>query len=62
MPLASTGPPPRRSKTSASSARKEVFYVIKARLFHLSVVACLVLFVLVSAAQLMPDSMFDGAD
>jgi hypothetical protein len=39
-----------------------VLYVIKARLFHLSVVACLVLFVLVSAAQLLPDSMFDGAD
>jgi hypothetical protein len=36
--------------------------VIKARLFHLSVVACLGLFVLVSALSLVPDNMFDGAD
>jgi hypothetical protein len=34
----------------------------KARLFHLSVVACLVFFALVSALQLLPDNMFDGAD
>lgn len=36
--------------------------MIKARLFHLSVVACLVVFALVSALSYMPDSMFDGAD
>jgi hypothetical protein len=36
--------------------------VTKARLFHLSVVACLVVFALVSALSYMPDSMFDGAD
>jgi hypothetical protein len=35
---------------------------MKARLFHLSVVACLFAFVLVTALQLLPDSMFDGAD
>jgi hypothetical protein len=34
----------------------------KARLFHLSVVACLVVFAMVSALQLLPDNMFDGAD
>jgi hypothetical protein len=36
--------------------------VTKARLFHLSVVACLIVFALLSAIQLLPDSMFDGAD
>lgn len=36
--------------------------VTKARLFHLSVVACLVVFALVSALQCLPDNMFDGAD
>ena len=34
----------------------------KARLFHLSVVACLIVFALVSALQYVPASMFDGAD
>jgi hypothetical protein len=36
--------------------------VTKARLFHLSVVACLVVFAMVSALQCLPDNMFDGAD
>jgi hypothetical protein len=36
--------------------------VTKARLFHLSVVACLIVFALLPAFQLLPDSMFDGAD
>jgi hypothetical protein len=36
--------------------------VTKARLFHLSVVACLIVFALVSAMSLVPDAMFDGAD
>jgi hypothetical protein len=36
--------------------------VTKARLFHLSVVACLLVFALVSALQFLPDNMFDGAD
>jgi hypothetical protein len=39
-----------------------VTHVTKARLFHLSVVACLVLFAMVSALSLVPDNMFDGAD
>ena len=34
----------------------------KARLFHLSVVACLIAFALVSAISCLPDAMFDGAD
>ena len=34
----------------------------KARLFHLSVVACLIVFALLSAVQMWPGSMFDGAD
>jgi hypothetical protein len=37
-------------------------HMTKARLFHLSVVACLIVNALLSAAQLLPDSMFDGAD
>jgi hypothetical protein len=36
--------------------------VTKARLFHLSVVACLIIFALLSAIQYLPASMFDGAD
>jgi hypothetical protein len=36
--------------------------VTKARLFHLSVVACLIVFALVSAMSFFPDAMFDGAD
>jgi hypothetical protein len=36
--------------------------VTKARLFHLSVVACLIVFALVTAVQYTPLSMFDGAD
>jgi hypothetical protein len=36
--------------------------VTKARLFHLSVVACLIVFALLLAVQCVPDSMFDGAD
>jgi hypothetical protein len=36
--------------------------VIKARLFHLAVVCCLVAFVLVAALQMLPDGMYDGAD
>jgi hypothetical protein len=36
--------------------------VTKARLFHLSVVACLFVFALVTALSYLPDSMFDGAD
>jgi hypothetical protein len=35
---------------------------MKARLFHLSVVACLIVFALSSALSYLPDSMFDGAD
>jgi hypothetical protein len=34
----------------------------KARLFHLSVVACLIVFALLSAISLLPDTMWDGAD
>jgi hypothetical protein len=34
----------------------------KARLFHLSVVACLIVFALVTAISFVPDAMFDGAD
>jgi hypothetical protein len=34
----------------------------KARLFHLSVVACLIVFALVTAMSFVPDAMFDGAD
>ncbi len=34
----------------------------KARLFHLSVVACLIVLALVSAMSFVPDAMFDGAD
>ena len=34
----------------------------KARLFHLSVVACLIVFAVLSALQTVPDNMFDGAD
>ena len=47
---------------SASKPRKGGAQVTKARLFHLSVVACLIVFALVSAIQYLPDSMFDGAD
>jgi hypothetical protein len=36
--------------------------VTKARLFHLSVVACLIVFALLTAIQYSPASMFDGAD
>jgi hypothetical protein len=36
--------------------------VLKARLFHLSVVACLLVFTLVQAMSFVPDSMWDGAD
>jgi hypothetical protein len=36
--------------------------VTKARLFHLSVVACLIVFALVTALSFVPASMFDGAD
>jgi hypothetical protein len=37
-------------------------HVTKARLFHLSVVACLIVFALLSAVQFLPDTMWDGAD
>jgi hypothetical protein len=47
---------------SASRPQKGGAQVTKARLFHLSVVACLIVFALVSAIQYLPDSMFDGAD
>lgn len=47
---------------SASSATKGGAHVMKARLFHLSVVACLIVFALTSAMSFLPDSMFDGAD
>jgi hypothetical protein len=36
--------------------------VLKARLFHLSIVCCLILFALVTALQMLPDGMYDGAD
>ena len=35
---------------------------MKARLFHLSVVASLLVFALVTALSYAPASMFDGAD
>jgi hypothetical protein len=47
---------------SASSRPKGGVQVMKARLFHLSVVACLIVFALSSALSYLPDSMFDGAD
>jgi hypothetical protein len=36
--------------------------VSKASLYHLAVVACLILAVVLAFAQLVPDSNFDGAD
>jgi hypothetical protein len=47
---------------SASRPQKGGVQVTKARLFHLSVVACLIVFALMSAMSYLPDSMFDGAD
>jgi hypothetical protein len=34
----------------------------KARLFHLAVVGCLIVFALVAAFSLLPDGMYDGPD
>lgn len=34
----------------------------KARLFHLAVVGCLVLFALIAALQLLPNGFYDGPD
>ncbi len=36
--------------------------VTKARLFHLAVRTCILMFALLSVASILPDSMFDGAD
>jgi hypothetical protein len=36
--------------------------VTKARLFHLAVVGCLIAFALITALQMLPDGMYDGAD
>jgi hypothetical protein len=36
--------------------------VSKARLYHLAVVACLIVFVIIAAAEVVPFGAFDGAD
>jgi hypothetical protein len=36
--------------------------VSKARLYHLAVVGCLIAFALITALQLLPDGMYEGAE
>jgi hypothetical protein len=36
--------------------------VTKARLFHFAVVCSLIAFALITALQVLPDGMYDGAD
>ena len=49
-------------RTSASNAPKGGEPVSKARLYHLAVVASLVIFALLAARQMMPFGPYDGAD
>ena len=52
---------PKPCRTFGSSDQKGGD-MIKARIFHLAVVACLVAFVVLAAAAALPTGMADGAD